>query len=266
MKWENLSKLVDIVKKTMFSYGHFMANLDVGFGQRELINSQTCRILSTQSGVMRTNCMDCLDRTNVVQSVFSRQIGHMQLHQMGLGPQPQGKPFEPFNLKSLEQCFRNAWTDNADVLSTCYTGTPALKTDFTRTGKRSSAGAINDGKHSMIRYYINNFTDGYNNDCLDMSQNDLTAKQKLNARPFLSPLKMAFCAVFGALFLAKIFLNQQFPYPDMNAEGASADSENAGMKVCVLHTLVYVGVFLVGMLGIQHNGRHFIDDASRLNL
>jgi hypothetical protein len=77
---------------------------------------------------------------------------------------------------------------------------------------------------------------------------------------------MAFCAVFGALFLAKIFLNQQFPYPDMNAEGASADSENAGMKVCVLHTLVYVGVFLVGMLGIQHNGRHFIDDASRLNL
>ena len=32
MKWENLSKLVDIVKSKLLSYGHFMAELDVGFG------------------------------------------------------------------------------------------------------------------------------------------------------------------------------------------------------------------------------------------
>lgn len=76
MKWENLSKLVAIVKEKLMGYGHFMAELDVSFGQRELINSQTCRIKSTQVGVMRTNCMDCLDRTNVVQGVFSRQIAH----------------------------------------------------------------------------------------------------------------------------------------------------------------------------------------------
>ena len=77
MKYENLSKLIAIVKEKLFGYGYFMADLDAGFGQRELINSQTCRILSTQSGVVRTNCMDCLDRTNVVQSVFSRQIAHI---------------------------------------------------------------------------------------------------------------------------------------------------------------------------------------------
>ena len=29
MKWENLSKLVDIVKEEMLGYGHFMADLDV---------------------------------------------------------------------------------------------------------------------------------------------------------------------------------------------------------------------------------------------
>lgn len=143
---------------------------------------------------------------------------------MGLGPQPQGKPFEAFTLKNLEQCFRNAWTDNADILSLCYTGTPALKTDFTRTGKRSTAGAINDGKHSMIRYYINNFTDGYNNDCLDLSQGHLTAKQNLNARPFLSGIKIAFCAVFGALFAARFLLNQHFPYPMVVDSAASDES------------------------------------------
>ena len=32
MKWENLSKLVAIVKNTMLGYGHFMAELDVSFG------------------------------------------------------------------------------------------------------------------------------------------------------------------------------------------------------------------------------------------
>ena len=72
MKWENLSKLVAIVKEKLMSYGHFVAEMQVGFGQRELINAQTCRIESRQEGVMRTNCMDCLDRTNVVQGVFSR--------------------------------------------------------------------------------------------------------------------------------------------------------------------------------------------------
>jgi hypothetical protein len=27
-----------------------------------------------QKGIIRTNCMDCLDRTNVVQSVYARQL------------------------------------------------------------------------------------------------------------------------------------------------------------------------------------------------
>ena len=138
MKWENLSKLVAQVKEKMVSYGHFMAELDVGIGQRNQIDSKTCRILSTQAGVMRTNCMDCLDRTNVVQGVFSRNIAHVQLHKVGLSGKPkEGSPFEKFTTNEMETAFRNAWTDNADALSILYTGTPALKTDFTRTGKRT---------------------------------------------------------------------------------------------------------------------------------
>lgn len=31
--------------------------------------------------------------------------------------------------------FQNIWADHADVISIQYSGTPALKTDFTRTGK-----------------------------------------------------------------------------------------------------------------------------------
>lgn len=34
---------------------------------------------SQQTGVFRTNCIDCLDRTNVVQSLFAKRILEKQL-------------------------------------------------------------------------------------------------------------------------------------------------------------------------------------------
>ena len=55
--------------------------------------------------------------------------------------------------------FRNIWTDNADRMSIMYSGTPALKTDFTRTGKRGFKGVLNDGSNSIQRYFYNNFLD-----------------------------------------------------------------------------------------------------------
>ena len=162
---------------------------------------------------MRTNCMDCLDRTNVVQGVFSRNIAHVQQHKLGLSSKPKdGNPFEKFTTNEMESAFRNAWTDNADALSILYTGTPALKTDFTRTGKRTQKGAIDDGKHAMIRYYYNNFTDGYNQDSLDFCQKKL--KGEIKAKGFLTPLKMALITLIGILSAAWLYIPTLFPLPE----------------------------------------------------
>jgi len=60
---------------------------------------------------------------------------------MGVCDKPTGSTFESF-FPLLENSFREAWTNNANVISILYTGTPALKTDFTRTGKRTTNGAI----------------------------------------------------------------------------------------------------------------------------
>ncbi|GAA6083858.1 phosphatidylinositol-3-phosphatase SAC1-B isoform X1, partial [Tachysurus ichikawai] len=49
-----------------------------------------------------------------------------------------------------------------------YAGTGALKTDFTRTGKRTQWGLVMDGWNSMIRYYKNNFSDGFRQDSIDL--------------------------------------------------------------------------------------------------
>ena len=61
---------------------------------------------------------------------------------------------------SLLLSFPSVWADNADYCSVQYAGTGALKTDFTRTGKRTYLGAVKDGLNSATRYYYNNFADG----------------------------------------------------------------------------------------------------------
>lgn len=56
--------------------------------------------------------------------------------------------------------YKDIWGNNADSMSMLYSGTGALKTDFTRTGKRTIKGAIKDGYNSIVRYYLNNLEDG----------------------------------------------------------------------------------------------------------
>ena len=52
------------------------------------------------------------------------------------------------------------WTDNANAMSIQYSGTDALITDITRTGKRTAVGAMTDLKNAIVRYVKNNFKDG----------------------------------------------------------------------------------------------------------
>lgn len=87
MKWENLSKLIDIIKEDIKSHGFFHLEYAKDKPQNAIVRSQ-------QQGTVRTNCMDCLDRTNVVQSVIARNILHQQLSALGATPKPNGSPFE----------------------------------------------------------------------------------------------------------------------------------------------------------------------------
>ncbi|KAI8607196.1 hypothetical protein BC830DRAFT_1159330, partial [Chytriomyces sp. MP71] len=68
---------------------------------------------------------------------------------------------------AFEQAFKHLWADHADAISLVYSGTGALKTDFTRTGKRSPAGVMNDLNNSVVRYVKNNFFDGFRQDSFD---------------------------------------------------------------------------------------------------
>jgi len=152
--------------------------------------------------------MDCLDRTNVVQGVFSRFVAFSQLNKMDLIDLPSNNKISPFQKfpVALVEVFREGWTNNADVMSYLYTGTPALKTDFTRTGKRTFQGAVNDGINSLTRYYINNFTDGYYHDCLDIATLKLLPNSYLKPRGFLTPIKVSFIILFLVIQILQLML------------------------------------------------------------
>ena len=121
-------------------------------------------VRTTQTAVVRTNCMDCLDRTNVVQSMLARWALTRQLQDVGVLRAGQTAD-DDFTFKTL---FRNVWADNADVVSKTYSGTGALKTDFTRTGERTRAGMFQDLSNSLTRYFKNNFQDGPRQDACDL--------------------------------------------------------------------------------------------------
>ncbi|EFN52170.1 hypothetical protein CHLNCDRAFT_59012 [Chlorella variabilis] len=120
---------------------------------------------SQQSGVFRTNCIDCLDRTNVVQGMLGKkQLEHV-LQRLGLLAESQTLP-QAF--PELDGAFRVMWADHGDEVSHQYAGTGAMKSAFTRTGKRDIWGLLEDGAKSLTRYYLNNFEDGHKQDALDL--------------------------------------------------------------------------------------------------
>jgi hypothetical protein len=83
MQWHNLSKLITQVQASIqdYKYGHYKVFKRVVRGDQTEDEAETkVYTHQVQEGVFRTNCMDCLDRTNVVQSVIARNILLSQLY------------------------------------------------------------------------------------------------------------------------------------------------------------------------------------------
>lgn len=137
MKFENVQILMDTLQGQLNSFGWAVEQNESNLRQ--------------QTGIFRTNCMDCLDRTNVVQSAIAGWALQQQLSELGLKIDLKSDP--------KTQWFNTLWADNGDAISKQYAGTSALKGDFTRTRKRNWTGALSDFSLTLTRYYNNIFGD-----------------------------------------------------------------------------------------------------------
>ncbi|KIW17791.1 hypothetical protein PV08_04986 [Exophiala spinifera] len=114
-------------------------------------------VIMQQNGVFRVNCLDCLDRTNLIQGMVSQMALELFLDHRG------EKANSDFWMRHS-----TLWADNGDTLSKIYAGTGALKSSFTRHGKMSLAGAIADARKSATRLYVNHFEDKNRQNTVDL--------------------------------------------------------------------------------------------------
>ncbi|KAG6889374.1 hypothetical protein C0995_001439 [Termitomyces sp. Mi166 len=150
MRWDRISILTDILKDDLEKEGYF--RLDAS------------RPVKLQQGVVRTNCMDNLDRTNVVQGALAKFMLNKQLIEIGI--LPPGASIDDYEAFSKD--FREIWADHGDAIAVAYGGSGALKSDFTRTNKRTRRGVLEDGIKSTLRYLKNNYFDGARQDAFDL--------------------------------------------------------------------------------------------------
>ncbi|KAL0927812.1 hypothetical protein M5K25_002023 [Dendrobium thyrsiflorum] len=117
-----------------------------------------------QSGVLRTNCIDCLDRTNVAQYAYGlAALGH-QLHAMGLTDVPKVDPDS-----SIAAALMDMYQSMGDALAHQYGGSAAHNTVFTeRQGKWKATTQSREFLKSIKRYYSNAYTDGEKQDAINL--------------------------------------------------------------------------------------------------
>ena len=155
------------------AFSYFLSEETPSRGSKASENPDDVRNMPTvilqQEGVFRTNCLDCLDRTNLVQTLVSRMALETFLQQ-----QRGNAPPDFWTRHST------LWADNGDNLSKIYAGTGALKSSFTRHGKMSLAGAIADARKSATRLYVNNFTDKERQNTIDLLLGTLTGQSAVH--------------------------------------------------------------------------------------
>lgn len=131
MRFENVQKLIDTLQDQLDIFGSTV--------------EEGGEIKTQQKGVIRTNCMDCLDRTNVCQSSFAKYMLDAQLKEQGYDMTAQ--------LDQVNTWFNTLWADNGDAISKQYASTAAMKGDYTRTKKRNYRGALADAGLGLTRFF-----------------------------------------------------------------------------------------------------------------
>uniref|UniRef100_A0A0K8VGA8 phosphoinositide 5-phosphatase n=2 Tax=Bactrocera latifrons TaxID=174628 RepID=A0A0K8VGA8_BACLA len=107
--------------------------------------------LREQFGVIRTNCLDCLDRTNCVQTFLGLDMLNQQIEALKLGEKKQ-------NFSRFEEIFRQMWVNNGNEVSKIYAGTGAIQ----------GGSKLMDGARSAARTIQNNLLDNSKQEAIDI--------------------------------------------------------------------------------------------------
>ncbi|KAG5952803.1 hypothetical protein E4U53_007957 [Claviceps sorghi] len=110
--------------------------------------------MQIQNGIGRTNCIDCLDRTNAAQFVIGKKALGYQLHALGiLNDTSVDYDTDAVNL------FTHMWHDHGDTIAVQYGGSQLVNTMETYRKINQWTSHSRDMIESFKRYYNNSFLD-----------------------------------------------------------------------------------------------------------
>ncbi|RMD44933.1 hypothetical protein DV735_g181, partial [Chaetothyriales sp. CBS 134920] len=110
--------------------------------------------LKLQSGVARTNCIDCLDRTNAAQFVIAKKALGYQLKALGV--------IDDTNVEydsDATNLFTHMWHDHGDTIAIQYGGSHLVNTMSTYRKINQWTSHSRDMVETFKRYYNNSFMD-----------------------------------------------------------------------------------------------------------
>ncbi|XP_078153061.1 phosphoinositide phosphatase SAC7-like isoform X2 [Carex rostrata] len=229
--FERLSLLYDQIKDYLSKNGYFLSN-----EKGEKVGEQT--------GVVRTNCVDCLDRTNVTQNMIARKMLESQLKRLGVLAENQ----EISDFSSFHTSYKILWANHGDEISIQYSGTPALKGDFTRFGKRTYQGIAKDGWYALARYYFNNFADGTKQDGIDLLQGHYIVSVSREMAP---PTKRGLVETYASFRVAFALIFISFLFAFMSLRQARNGTRH------LLESIAWTGLTLGITAFVKAHGRHF---------
>ncbi|CAN6313839.1 unnamed protein product [Urochloa humidicola] len=120
--------------------------------------------LLLQKGVLRTNCIDCLDRTNVAQFAYGFAALGRQLHALGLTEAPKIELHAP-----LADDLMDFYERMGDTLAIQYGGSAAHNKIFCeQRGQWKAATQSQEFLRTLQRYYNNAYTDHDKQDAINV--------------------------------------------------------------------------------------------------
>ena len=160
--YSRIDNLIDTISPTMELFGFFSCNIE------------TDKIYSLQIGTPRTNCLDCLDRTNVVQTriswrILEKMFNFLKIDQKNISTIfNKEEYFFSVGDNEFKESFKAIWALNGDEISIQYSGTASTITTVTKTGGHNFMGFIKHGIATVSRIYQGNFEDDFKQQCIDI--------------------------------------------------------------------------------------------------
>uniref|UniRef100_A0A3B1J921 FIG4 phosphoinositide 5-phosphatase n=1 Tax=Astyanax mexicanus TaxID=7994 RepID=A0A3B1J921_ASTMX len=137
-----------------------------------------------QTGVLRTNCVDCLDRTNTAQFMVGKCALAYQLYALGL----TDKPKLQFDTDCV-RLFEELYEDHGDTLSLQYGGSQLVHRVKTYRKIAPWTQHSKDIMQTLSRYYSNAFSDADRQDAINLF---LQVYQPVESKPHLWELPTDF--------------------------------------------------------------------------